>query len=192
MPTCKELFRSASAEQCARALWCVWHFGVAAFILYSASGGSLAHTALSHLVVFDALGAALCAAVDVLSNFDVWRRSSIRHPFGLERVEVLAGFAISVLLLFMGFDIVSHCSEHLLEGLWADAGSGTGGSAGADGGDGAGASSGGIGREPAAAHAHLHPAWVAAGCIDIAALTALLTTLASATFLRNHARIGQG
>lgn len=178
MPTCKELLRSASAEQCTRALWCLWHFAVAAFTLYSASDGSLALTALSHLVVFDALGAALCVAVDLLSNFDVWKRSSIRHPFGLERIEVLAGFAMSVLLLFMGFDIISHCSEHLLEGLWSGAGA---------------ASDGG---EPAAshshAHLHLHPARVAGGNIDIAALAALLTTLASATFLGNHARIGQG
>ena len=32
--------------------------------------------------MFDALGASLCVAVDVLSNFEVWGRSSIRHPFG--------------------------------------------------------------------------------------------------------------
>ena len=40
-------------------------------------------TALSHLILFDALGATLCVAVDVLGNFEVWKRPSIRHPFGL-------------------------------------------------------------------------------------------------------------
>jgi hypothetical protein len=54
---------------------------VAAYTLWNASG-SLAMTAVSHLIFFDALGAILCVAVDVLSNFDVWKRSSIRHPFG--------------------------------------------------------------------------------------------------------------
>jgi hypothetical protein len=32
--------------------------------------------------MFDALGASLCVVVDVLSNFEVWKRSSVRHPFG--------------------------------------------------------------------------------------------------------------
>lgn len=87
---------------------------VAGHTLWSAHG-SLAMMALSHLILFDSLGALLCVAVDVLGNFEVWKRSSIRHPFGLERAEVLAGFALSVLLLFMGLDLVSHNLQHFLE-----------------------------------------------------------------------------
>lgn len=68
-------------DQRTRSLWCCCHLLVAAFTLYS-SQGSLALTALSHLILFDALGAMLCVSVDVLSNFEVWKRSSIRHPFG--------------------------------------------------------------------------------------------------------------
>ena len=79
------------------------------------SENSLAMTALSHLVFFDAGSAAVCVAVDVLGNFEVWRRSSIRHPFGLERAEVLTGFAMSVFLLFGGFDLLSHGLKHVLE-----------------------------------------------------------------------------
>ncbi|RYY37195.1 hypothetical protein EON62_01295, partial [archaeon] len=90
-----------------RSWWSVCHALVAGYTLWSASG-SLALTALSHLILYDAFGAMLCVAVDVLGNFEVWRRSSIRHPFGLERAEVLAGFAMSVLLLFMGMDLISH------------------------------------------------------------------------------------
>lgn len=73
--------------------------------------------ALSHLVFFDAGSAAVCASVEVLGNFEVWRRSTIRHPFGLERAEVLAGFALSIFLLFGGFDLVSHNLKHFLESL---------------------------------------------------------------------------
>jgi divalent metal cation (Fe/Co/Zn/Cd) transporter len=122
--------------------------------------------------MFDALGAALCVAVDVLSNFEVWKRSSIRHPFGLERAEVLAGFAMSVFLLFMGFDIISHCSEHLMEGMWKQS-------------DGHEHSHGGHG------HAQ-HKQRVPPGGVDVAALAALIATLVSAILLKNHARIGKG
>jgi divalent metal cation (Fe/Co/Zn/Cd) transporter len=72
-------------------------------------------TCLSHLLFFDALGAFLCAAVDIFRNFEVWNRSSISHPFGLERSEVLAGLATSIILLFMGVDLLSHGLTHALE-----------------------------------------------------------------------------
>lgn len=134
---------------------------VAGYVLWSAHE-SLALTVLSRLLFYDALGAILCVAVDVGSNFDVWRRSSIRHPFGLERSEVLAGLAMGVALLFMGLDLISHSLTHALEG----AGS----------------------HEPH--HAHSHPR-VSAGSVDFAALSAIISTLVSALLLKNHARIGR-
>jgi len=118
-------------------------------------------TALSHLIFFDSLGALLCVVVDVLGNFEVWKRSSIRHPFGLERAEVLAGFAMSVLLLFMGFDLISHNLTHLLERM---------------------------GHEPH--HTHKHDR-VSPGSVDIAAVLAIGSTVISAYGLKNHARIGK-
>lgn len=86
---------------------------IAAYTLWN-SNGSMAMSGLSHLIVFDSLGAMLCVAVDILGNFEVWKRSSIRHPFGLERAEVLAAFALSVLLFFMGGDLISHTLQTLL------------------------------------------------------------------------------
>ena len=134
---------------------------VAAYTLWSAEG-SLALTALSHLILFDSLGAMVCVAVDILGNFEVWKRSSIRHPFGLERAEVLAGFAMSVLLLFMGMDLISHNLQHLLEGF----------------------------GDHEAHHPHSHDR-VSAGEVDTAALLAVAATLISALGLKNHARIGK-
>lgn len=133
---------------------------VAAYTLSSAEG-SLALTALSHLILFDSLGAMLCVVVDILGNFEVWKRSSVRHPFGLERAEVLAGFAMSVLLLFMGMDLISHNLQHVLEGM---------------------------GHEPHQIHGHER---VSPGEIDAAALLAIVSTVISALGLRNHARIGK-
>lgn len=134
---------------------------VAAYTLWSAHG-SLAMTALSHLILFDSLGALLCVALDVLSNFEVWKRSSIRHPFGLERAEVLAGFAMCVLLLFMGMDLISHNLQHFLESS--------------------------DNHEPHHTHPHER---VSVGSVDITAVLAISSTLISAIGLKNHARIGK-
>ena len=152
-----------SREQTTRLWWSVCHALVAAYTLWSASG-SLAQTALSHLMLFDALGAMLCVAVDVLGNFEVWRRSSVRHPFGLQRAEVLAGFATSVLLVFMGFDLISHNVTHMLEGLG--------------------------GHEPHYEHEH-GPQRVSAGEVDLVSLMAMISTVISAVVLKNHARVGK-
>ncbi|PMD18579.1 hypothetical protein NA56DRAFT_647788 [Hyaloscypha hepaticicola] len=161
IPTLKEAWTSRSKEQTTRMAWCACHALVAMYVLYSAAG-SLALTALSHLIFFDAVSATICVAVDVLCNFEVWKRSSIRHPFGLQRAEVLAGFAMSVFLLFMGFDLISHNLKHMLEGLG--------------------------GHE--AHHPHSHQR-VTPGSVDSAALLSIVATLISAYGLKNHARIGK-
>lgn len=123
---------------------------------------SLALTVLSRLLFYDALGAFLCVAVDVGSNFEVWKRSTIRHPFGFERSEVLAGLGMSVGLLFMGLDLISHGLTHTLE----DKG----------------------GHESHHAHGEER---VSPGSIDLSALAAIASTLVSAILLKNHARIGK-
>ncbi|RJE25766.1 cation efflux family protein [Aspergillus sclerotialis] len=160
IPTFKECRSSMSRDQKSRFWWSVCHMFVAAYTLWSAHG-SLAMTALSHLILFDSLGALLCVAVDVLGNFEVWKRSSIRHPFGLERAEVLAGFAMCVLLLFMGLDLISHNLQHFLESS---------------------------GHEPHRSHPHER---VSMGNVDVTALLAISSTLVSAIGLKNHARIGK-
>ncbi|KAF8852136.1 hypothetical protein BDZ45DRAFT_630812 [Acephala macrosclerotiorum] len=161
IPTYKEAWTSRSKEQTTRIVWCACHIFVAGYVLYSAAG-SLALTALSHLIFFDAISAIICVVVDILSNFEVWKRSSIRHPFGLERAEVLAGFAMSVFLIFMGFDLISHNLKHVLEGLGS--------------------------HTPHHPHAHER---VSPGSVDSAALLSIIATLISAIALKNHARIGK-
>lgn len=147
-------------DQKVRFYWSICHMLVAGYTAWNAHG-SAAMEALSHLIFYDSLGALLCVLVEVLSNFEVWGRSSIRHPFGLQRMEVIAGFALSVLLIFFGFDLISHNAKHALEG---------------------------VGHEPHYAHSHER---VSAGTVDLTAVLALVSTLISAVGLQNHARIGK-
>ncbi|KAL4728409.1 cation diffusion zinc membrane transporter Zrg17 [Fusarium chlamydosporum] len=160
IPTVREAWKSMTKDQRIHCYWSMCHLAVATYIFFR-SEGSLATTALSHLVFFDAGSAAVCVMVDILGNFEVWRRSSIRHPFGLERAEVLAGFAMSVFLLFGGFDLVSHTLKHFLESLGN--------------------------HEAHHEHGHDGPD----GSIDLVSAAAMVSTLVSAYGLRNHARIAK-
>ncbi|KJZ75518.1 hypothetical protein HIM_04981 [Hirsutella minnesotensis 3608] len=161
IPTVTEAWRSMHRDQRTRLYWSLCHLAVATFIFFR-SHGSLAAMALSHLVFFDAGSAAVCVTVDVLGNFEVWRRSSIRHPFGLERAEVLVGFALSIFLLFGGFDLVSHNLKHFLESIGN--------------------------HESHHEHNHGH---ISPGSIDLVAAVAITSTLVSAYGLKNHARIAK-
>jgi divalent metal cation (Fe/Co/Zn/Cd) transporter len=181
IPSLREAWASTHRSQRVRAYWSAVHALVAVTVFLSASG-SLALTALSHLVFFDVGSAAICVAVDVLGNFEVWRRSSVRHPFGLRRAEVLAGFAMSVFMVFGGFDLLSHNLKHALEGVGhhephhqhqaAMSSLSSSGSAG-----------GGHG------HSHGAARVVSPYTVDVAALAAGVSTLVSAYVLGNHARI---
>lgn len=161
MPTRKEAWRSMTSNQTLRLAWCACHFLVSAHVQF-AGAGSLAMTALARLLLFDAAGATVCVAVDVMGNFEVWKRSSIKHPFGLERADVLAGFALAVFIAFMGLDILSHGVQHSLENLGS--------------------------HESHSPHTH---ARVPAGSVDLSSLLAIASTLVSAVLLRNHVRIGR-
>lgn len=150
-----------SKDQKLRLTWCFCHLVVAGLVQWGAHE-SLALTVLSRLLFYDALGAFLCVAVDVGSNFEVWKRSSIRHPFGFERLEVIAGLGMSVGLLFMGLDLISHGLTHALE------------------------DTGGHQAHHVDSHERVSP-----GSIDLAALSGIVSTLVSAVLLKNHARIGK-
>lgn len=168
IPTTKEAWKSMSKDQRRRLYWCFSHLLVAVFVFLHAHG-SLAMTALSHLVFFDAGSALICVVVDVLGNFEVWKRSSIRHPFGLERAEVLAGFAMSVFLIFGGFDLVSHNVKHVLEGK-----------------------GGHEAHHPDPHDAHDHPESLhGMGRLNLASIAVMAATLVSAFGLKNHARISK-
>ncbi|KAF2872219.1 cation efflux family protein family [Massariosphaeria phaeospora] len=164
IPTFKEYRSSMSREQTMRLAWCFCHLFVAGLVQWGAHE-SLALTVLSRLIFYDALGAFLCVAVDVGSNFEVWKRSTIRHPFGFERSEVVAGLGMSVGLLFMGLDLISHGLTHALENKGGHAS-----------------------HHPDTSHAHER---VSPGSVDLAALSGIVSTLVSAILLKNHARIGK-
>ncbi|EFX00993.1 cation efflux family protein [Grosmannia clavigera kw1407] len=191
LPTLREAWSSMQRDQRARLYWCLCHGAVAVFVFLCAtlegSGDSLALTALSHLVFFDVGSAAVCVAVDVLGNFEVWRRSTIRYPFGLRRAEVLTGFAMSIFLVFGGFDLLSHDLKDWFEAATAAANtSGAASATAAARGDGSGFV--GENHYHHDGHGH-HTRYVHPGTVDIPALAAFASTLVSAYGLGNHARI---
>lgn len=115
IPNFKESLTSASSSQKFKLFLSSAHFTVAVFVfLVGVQCHQPAFSTLAHLVFYDSLGSLVVACVDIASNFEVWSKSSIAYPFGLGRLEVLMGFALSASLVMVGCDLVSHFVEELV------------------------------------------------------------------------------
>lgn len=175
IPTIRECYQSMSREQTVRLSWCLVHL-IAAYMVYNTHQSLMALSALAHLLFYDAMGATLCCLVDVLGNFSVWHQSSILYPFGLERIEVLAGFALSVTLIFMGGDIMSHSIQTIVQTLYAPPG---------------GEDEAGGGQHHHGNH-HAHDATTGSvSSMVMCVLFGIVVTIISAVGLENHSRISK-
>lgn len=121
IPTLGEFFASCSENQKLKLTWSLWHL-TCSFIVFLTGFIYRLHSfsTLSHLIFYDSLGCIIIVLTDIMNNFDVYTKSSIKFPFGLGRIHVLFAFALSVSLIFLGCDLGSHFIEELLMGIFAD------------------------------------------------------------------------
>lgn len=118
IPNYKEAFASISKSQKGRLAWSACHFATSLLVFYTGFNlGVSSLSTLAHLIFYDSLGSLFIVLVDVMANFEVWKKPSISFPFGLERLEVLVGFALSASLVMLGFDLFSHFFEELVLSL---------------------------------------------------------------------------
>lgn len=115
IPTFKEVTSTITSSQKFKLLVCLLQ-GLFVLLAYIAgfhySNGCL--STLAHILFYDVISNFSSITVQIMSNFEVWRVSSLKYPFGLGRIEVLIGFSLSVSLLFVGLDLFSHIVEEIL------------------------------------------------------------------------------
>lgn len=118
---------------------------------------------LAHILFYDVISNFSEVAIKIMSNFEVWRVSSLRYPFGLARIEVLFDFALAVSLLFVGLDLFSHVVEEMLIDLV-----GTNGEAHPH--------SHGVTKENPHSHPEGMNGWLYVGILGLAIITTILTS----------------
>lgn len=121
IPNLSETLSAMKPHQKVKLAWSLLHFLLlVAVFLIGFRGHFPALSTLAHLIFYDSLGSFVIVFVDVMSNFEVWNSPSIAYPFGLGRLEVLVGFALSASLIMVGCDLVSHFLEELVVLLAVD------------------------------------------------------------------------
>lgn len=164
IPTWREVVRSSTADQRLQILWSLFHLAVS-FAVMKFNPASLAASSVSKCVAFDAFGIASGAVFEILDNFPVWQSSSIRHPFGLKRAEVVVMFGAAVFLTYSGVELVREVVERLVIG-------------------------GGHGHGPADP-VHLDPHSLGSDFMPISMVTTILITLFVAVIFNNHSQMSQ-
>lgn len=115
IPTVLELLASTTSSQKFKLMLGIVHAITAAVVFFvGVRINQPSFSTLAHLVFYDSLGSIIIAFVDLMSNFEVWSEPSIAYPFGLGRLEVLAGFALSTSLVMVGCDLISHFVEEMI------------------------------------------------------------------------------
>lgn len=123
IPTLKEFLSSCTHQQKLMMSWAGFHLLCSLLTFFTGFIYSLhSFSTLSHLIFYDALACIIAVLTDVMDNFDVYTKSSIKFPFGLGRIQVLFAFALSVSLIFVGCDLGSHFIEELIMGFFSDDG----------------------------------------------------------------------
>ncbi|CUM67230.1 uncharacterized protein PRCAT00004923001 [Priceomyces carsonii] len=115
IPKLSDLLSSLNSKQKMKLSWSFFHLSWSLIVFLT--GFRFKLTSLStfaHLIFYDAMGALVIVLVDIMSNFEVWNHSSISFPFGLGRLQVLVGFALSVSLVMVGSDLISHFFEEFI------------------------------------------------------------------------------
>lgn len=115
IPNFKETIASVKPYQKLKLLWSGFHMLFSLIVFLTGSHFKLPSlSTLAHLIFYDSLGSLILVSVEVMSNFEVWNSSSIVWPFGLGRLEVLVGFALSASLIMVGGDLLSHLCEEFI------------------------------------------------------------------------------
>ncbi|KAF9431003.1 Endoplasmic reticulum zinc transporter [Podila epigama] len=74
----------------------------------------VALTGLGYVLLFDAFGVLNIFISNVISTDTNMKQSTVKHPFGIERFEVLFGLFNAIYLLFIGMNMLKESLEHLM------------------------------------------------------------------------------
>ncbi|CAG8612234.1 863_t:CDS:10, partial [Ambispora leptoticha] len=115
LPSISHIFSNLHSSQKTLFTWACVHLilGIALW-LKGQRGDRLALLGFGYLVIFDALGVFAKFISAVILTYRSLQVSTLRHPFGVQRYEVLFGFMSIIYLLFVAMYTMKESLEHLM------------------------------------------------------------------------------
>ncbi|KAF9964738.1 Endoplasmic reticulum zinc transporter [Mortierella alpina] len=115
LPSYGEIFAGLMPQQKTMFTWILVHSLIA--ILTWLSGmraGSLSIIGLSYMTLFDAFGVLNTFISSVIHTDRNMKKSTVKHPFGIQRFAILFGLFNAIFLLFIGMNMLKESLEHLM------------------------------------------------------------------------------
>jgi hypothetical protein len=91
----------------------VFHALAIVYLIHT-STGEASLVALTFLSLNDLFASSVELSSRIMDAFDVWRTATLRFPFGLQRVEGLAGFGLGVFGSFNGLYVLKETIEDII------------------------------------------------------------------------------
>ncbi|EEB08375.1 cation diffusion family zinc membrane transporter Zrg17 [Schizosaccharomyces japonicus yFS275] len=113
IPTWKELWLSMGVQNQIKAGSSLLFFALALGVFMS--GEATVLLALSFSLMFEGVLVLTKSVRKSMDSFVVWRGTCLRYPFGLQQLELLLDFSLSVILLFLGLNLLKEPAEHAIE-----------------------------------------------------------------------------
>lgn len=113
IPTFKETFAILTFPQKLKLTSSILFFLVAVGVLLS--GDATILLTLSCSLIVEGVLIIINVWRETLDSFLVWRHTCLRYPFGMQQMELLVDFSFSILLIFLGMNLLKEPAEHAIE-----------------------------------------------------------------------------
>ncbi|KAF9096389.1 Endoplasmic reticulum zinc transporter [Mortierella sp. AD031] len=115
LPSYGEIFGGLMPKQKTMFTWILVHSTIAVLTWLSGMrAGSLSIIGLSYMLLFDAFGVLNIFVSSVIHTDIKMKKSTVKHPFGVQRFEILFGLFNAIFLLFIGMNMLKESLEHLM------------------------------------------------------------------------------
>ncbi|KAF9903338.1 Endoplasmic reticulum zinc transporter [Lobosporangium transversale] len=115
LPTYGQIFGDLLPKQKTMFTWVLIHLSIAIMTWVSGMGaGSLSIIGLAYMMLFDAFGVLNIFASSVVHMNIKMKKSTVKHPFGVQRFEILFGLFNAIFLMFIGMNMLKESLEHLM------------------------------------------------------------------------------
>ncbi|KAI7821557.1 cation efflux family-domain-containing protein [Gamsiella multidivaricata] len=115
LPSYGEIFTNLMPRQKTMFTWIMIHSTIAVMTWLSGMrAGSLSIIGLAYMMLFDAFGVFNIFLSSVVHTDTKLKRATVKHPFGVQRFEILFGLFNGIFLLFIGMNMLKESLEHLM------------------------------------------------------------------------------
>ncbi|KTW29692.1 hypothetical protein T552_00900 [Pneumocystis carinii B80] len=115
----RSILKNTSKKQKNCLILCFCHF-IIAFLIWNFKYAPFSLTTLGSIIIYDAINMLFIFFLNIYEKYEAWHENTIKHPFGLKRLEVLGKFSMAIFSLYMSINSFKNIMEHSIIDLFSE------------------------------------------------------------------------